>query len=214
MIRNLIILLSLLPLGSQAQVSVVTSIEPLFQLTSTIMQGAGKPELLIKRIALTHDFAFKPSHFRLLQNADLVIWIDRYFESGFQKLPQILRKEVIQLELLRALNLEQQDGHIWYSPALLKPVTQKIRDALIEIDPQNRETYRRNARELTDAIASWHKKSKAEIKAAKPRYILDHDFLSHFEKDMEIKSIAVLHDTNEQPVGIKALQAKIIFYGL
>ena len=206
MIRNLIILISLLPLASQAGVSVVASIEPLFRLTSTIMQGAGRPDLLIKRTTSAHHFTFKPSHFRLLQNADLVIWIDRRFESGFQHLPKILPAGVTKLELLRALGLQQQDGHIWYSPVLLIRITQQIRDALIRVDPQNSETYLRNAGELTRALGSWLGKSEAEINAANPRYILDHDFLSHFENDMGIEPIAILHDTKGQTTSIRSLQ--------
>jgi zinc transport system substrate-binding protein len=204
--RNLIILLSLLPLGGQAQVSVVTSIEPLYQLTKTIMLGVGEPELLIKRRASTHHFAFKPSHFRLLQDADLVIWIDRHFESGFQQLPQILREGIVQLELLRTLGLQQQDGHIWYSPALLERIAQKIQQALSQVDPQHRETYARNTRELTEILSSWRLESEAQIKTAKPRYLLDHDFLRHFENDIGIEAIAVLHDSHGQPASIRALQ--------
>ncbi len=204
--RNLIILLSLLPLVGQAQVSVVTSIQPLYQLTKTIMQGVGEPELLIKRRASAHHFAFKPSHFRLLQNADLVIWIDRHFESGFQQVPQILREGVVQVELLRTLGLQQQDGHIWYSPALLKRIAQEIQQALNQVDPQHSAIYARNTLELTEMLSSWGLESEAQIKTAKPRYLLDHDFLSHFENDMGIEAIAVLHDAHDQPAGIRTLQ--------
>ena len=207
MIRKLIFLLGLLPLNGIADVSVVTSIEPLYRLAKTIMQGAGEPELLIKQGTSTHHFAFKPSHFRLLQDADLVIWIDRHFESGFQQLPQILREGVIQLELLPILGLQQQDGHIWYSPVLLKRMTQQIRDALSRVDPQNSAIYLLNARNLIKALESWRTKFKTKIKAAEPRYLLDHDFLSHFENDIGIASIAVLHDSNDRSAGIRALQA-------
>lgn len=204
--RNLIILLSLLPLSAQAEVSIVTSIEPLYQVTKTIMQGAGEPELLIKRGGSTHYFAFKPSHFRLLHGADLVIWIDRRFESGFQHLPQVLGEGVVQLELLPALSLQQQDGHIWYSPALLKRIAQKIQVTLSRVDPQHSEIYARNTRELTGILDSWRLESKAQIKAAKPRYLLDHDFLRHFENDMGIEAVAVLHNSHDQPISIRALQ--------
>lgn len=206
MIRYLILLLSLVPLTSPAEVSVVTSIEPLYQLTKTIMLGTGEPALLIKRRAAAHSFAFKPSHFRLLQDADLVIWIDRNFESGFQQIPQILSKGAVQLELLRALDLQQQDGHIWYSPVLLTRIAQKIQQALSRVDPDHTQTYARNTRELTGLLSSWRLESVTQIKAAKPRYLLDHDFLRHFENDMGIKSFAVLHDAYERPASIRALQ--------
>ncbi len=204
--RFLIIVLILLPLSGQAAVSVVTSIEPLYLITKSIMNGVEKPELLIKRRASAHHFAFKPSSFRLLQGADLVIWIDRQFESGFQQLPQILRKSVIQLELLRTLGLQQQDGHIWYSPILLKRMAFEIRDALGRVDPQHSDTYTRNASELADMLSFWQQESGGQIKAANPLYLLDHDFLRYFENDIGIKAIAVLHDSNDQPASIRTLQ--------
>ncbi len=202
----LIILLGLLPLYLRAEISVVTSIGPLYQITQSIMQGVGEPELLIKRLSAAHGFAFKPSQLRLLDRADLVIWIDRYFESGFQRLPWTLRTRVVQLELLRSLGLAGQDGHIWYSPVLLRRIARKISDALIKLDPEHRKTYARNTGELTATLEYWQQDFEARIKAATPRYLLDHDFLRYFEKDFGIQAIAVLNDANDQPVGIRALR--------
>ncbi|MFV2032541.1 MAG: metal ABC transporter solute-binding protein, Zn/Mn family [Gammaproteobacteria bacterium] len=202
----LIILFGLLPLYLRAEITVVTSIGPLYQITQSIMQGVGEPELLIERLSAAHGFAFKPSQLRLLDRADLVIWIDRFFESGFQRLPWTLRTRVVQLELLRSLGLTGQDGHIWYSPVLLRRITQQISDALIELDPGNRKAYTRNTDELSARLEYWQQEFEPRIKAASPRYLLDHDFLRYFEKDFGIQALAVLNDANDQPVGIRALR--------
>lgn len=205
--RFLIILFWLLPLSVMATVNVVTSIEPIHQITSAIMQGVGKPERLIKRQVSAHHFSFRPSHFTLIKNADLIIWIGRDFESGFQRLPDILGKNTRQLELVNALNLQHQDGHIWYSPILLPMIADQILATLSDIDPTNTAHYQSNAKHLTNAIQQWADATKATIIQSAPRYILDHDFLSHFEQGMGIKATAVLHDGHDQHSGIHELQS-------
>ncbi len=204
--RILIILFCLLPFSAMANINVVTSIEPIYQITSAIMQGVDKPELLIKRQVSAHHFSFRPSHFTLIKNADLMIWIGRDFESGFQRLPDILDKNTRQLELINALNLQHQNGHIWYSPVLLPMIASKISGALSDIDPANAAHYQSNTKRLIDSIQKWTDATKAAITEAAPLYILDHDFLSHFEQGMGIKAAAVLHDGHDQYSGIHALK--------
>ena len=202
--RYLIIFFCLLSFSSQASIKVVTSIEPLYLITKSIMQDIAEPGLLIK--ASVHDFAFKPSQMRLLKQADLVIWIDRNFENGFGDLPGIINSDTEAIELRRALGLKQQDGHIWYSPTLLLQIVEQVRSALGRVDSQNVAHYSSNAAQLSQLIESWGQSTRKQLKEKKPTYLLDHDFFSHFENDTGVKAIAVLHDSNEQPPAIRELQ--------
>ncbi|MGK0398069.1 MAG: zinc transport system substrate-binding protein [Gammaproteobacteria bacterium] len=204
--RTFIILSLLLPFSAMANIKVVTSIEPIHQITSAIMRGVYEPELLIKRQVSAHHFSFRPSHFTLIKNADLMIWIGRDFESGLQRLPDILSKNTRQLELVKALNLQHQNGHIWYSPVLLPIIADKILTALKDIDPTNADLYQSNTDQLIASIQKWANLTRSNIKKAAPRYILDHDFLSHFEQDMGISTTRVLHDSHDQHNGIQALK--------
>jgi len=204
--RYLLILSCLLPIVSHADISVVTSIRPLYQITAAIMQDVGKPELLIKHQHSTHHFAFKPSHFRLLQEADLAIWIDRNFESGFQRLPKLLPEATRQLELLPTLGLQGQDGHIWYSPALLLAIIDHISATLMGIDPGNRLIYERNQKNLRYEIIVLQQRMNNLLAEKKPSYLLDHDFLQHFEAEFATKAVNVIHDNHDQHGGIKALR--------
>jgi zinc transport system substrate-binding protein len=170
------------------------------------MQGAGEPHLLIGAEMSTHHFSLKPSQMRALEKADLVIWIDRYFESGFQKLPEILSEKTKRLELLRVPGLEHKNGHIWYSPTLLLQVVEQIESLLVQIDTAHIEIYKTNANQLVGSISAWDVATRKQLASLKPEYLLDHDFLVHFEKDMNIRAIATLHDANEQPPGIRELR--------
>jgi zinc transport system substrate-binding protein len=204
--RTLIILFCLLPISAVANINVVTSIEPIYQITSAIMQGVDQPKLLIKRQVSAHHFSFRPSHFTLIKNADLMIWISRDFESGLQRLSDILSQDTRRLELIKALNLQNQNGHIWYSPILLPMITDKILIALKDLDPTNADLYQSNTDQLIASIREWANLTRSSINKAAPRYILDHDFLSHFEKGMGIEATSVLHDSHDQQSGIQALR--------
>ena len=117
--RIFVLLLCLQSVAVSGAPRVVTSIAPLHELTTAIMDGIAEPELIIQDHVSVHHFAFKPSHMRLLQQADLVIWVGRHFEAGFSRVPEVLPGSAQPLELLPELGIENEDGHIWYSPKLL-----------------------------------------------------------------------------------------------
>lgn len=209
--RFFFILVCLFASSVQAKVNVVTSILPLQGITAAIMQGVGEPELLIKDQGSAHHFAFRPSHFRVLKAADLVIWIDRNFESGFQQLPDLLLDSTVQLELLPALGLSNQglsnqDGHIWYSPILLGRVIDQITVALSKLEPQNEDVFKRNQLNLKQAVSEWDQSFRGLVANSKPRYLLDHNFLAHLEASFGIQSIATINNEHDQHVGIQALR--------
>ena len=204
--RYLLILICFLPSVSRADISVVTSIRPLYQITAAIMHGAGEPQLLIKNEHSTHHFSFKPSHFRMLEQAHLVIWIDRHFESGFRRLPGLLSDEAHQLELLPALALRNQDGHIWYSPKHLLEISNLVATDLIKLDVSNQSIYEENLAVFQHNIISWQQHLTQHLATNQPRYALDHDFLRHFGAYFDLEAVAVIHDNHDQHGGIKAIQ--------
>jgi len=91
----------------KAEISVVTSIKPLHSLTSYIMEGVGEPELIIDGVASPHNFQIKPSHAKMLQNADLVIWIGEDLESFLPTALKSISKDAVVFELLDQSGLKK-----------------------------------------------------------------------------------------------------------
>lgn len=185
---------------------VVTSITPVYELTTAIMTGVAEPELIIKGHASVHHFAFKPSHMRSLQQADLVIWIDRHFEAGFSRVAEILPSTTRQLELLPVLGLQGGDGHIWYSPRLLLRSIEIIRDTLLGLDPENRKLYQANAALLMQEVRVWRHETRRRWQNRQPRFVTDHSFTAYFEQDTGLKAIATVRDQHDDHGGIKDLE--------
>ena len=90
-----------------AEVKVVTSIKPLHSLASFLMDGVAKPDLIVDGYASPHGFAMKPSHAKMLQNADLIFWVGEDLESFLEKpLSSIAKKaEKIELMEIKGLNV-------------------------------------------------------------------------------------------------------------
>ena len=79
----LISLLSFLTIFSpvNAEVKIVASIKPIHSLASYLMDGIGKPDLIFDGYASPHGFALKPSHAKMLQEADIVFWVGEDLEN-------------------------------------------------------------------------------------------------------------------------------------
>lgn len=203
--RLILFLICLQSVAVLAAPRVVTSIAPLQEITATLMTDVASPQSIISDGASTHHFAFRPSHMRLLQQADLVIWIDRHFEAGFQRVAETLPQRSSQLEILPALGIDGGDGHLWYSPQRIQQIVKIITARLIELDPDNQARYRDNARRLSKAIAIWRADTLAEIGTLQPRFITDHQFTSHLQADMGYAPIATVHDQHDGHGGLREL---------
>ncbi len=201
--RHLVFLLGLYAASLAAAPGVVTSIAPVHEITAAIMRGAGEPELLIGRGVSPHHFALRPSHLRSLERADLVIWIDRHFESGFARLTEILPTRVARLELLPALGARGDDGHIWYSTRRLLIAVDLIRDELIRLDPPRADLYRENAAELKGEIARWRERLAQDLGGRRVAVLTDHAFLDYLDAEFDALAIASIHDRHDDHGGIR-----------
>ena len=201
--RHLLLILALFPASLAAAPIVVTSIAPVHEITAAVMRGAGEPLLLVERGASPHHFAFRPSHLRRLERADLVIWIDRHFESGFANLPDILPARVARLELLPVLGARGDDGHIWYSARRLLGAIDLIRDELIRLDPPRADLYRDNAAGLRREIEQWRERLARDLGERRVALLTDHAFLDYLAEEFGALEIASVHDRHDDHGGIR-----------
>ncbi|MDB9704737.1 zinc ABC transporter substrate-binding protein [bacterium] len=111
-LKKISLILSILSLISfitpvNAEVKVVTSIKPLHSLASYLMDGVGKPDLIVDGYASPHGFSMKPSHAKMLQNANLIFWVGEDLENFLEKpLSSIAKKaEKIELMEIKGLNV-------------------------------------------------------------------------------------------------------------
>lgn len=98
----------------------VASIKPVHSLLSGVMKGVGTPKLLVRGGASPHAFALKPSDARILEQADIVVWIGEGLETFLPRPLQSLAGGAHKVELSRAegIVLERTcTGTIWEEEA-------------------------------------------------------------------------------------------------
>ena len=88
-----------------ADVKVVASIKPIHSLASYLMDGVGKPDLIVDGYASPHGFAMKPSHAKMLQEADLIFWVGEDLEAFLEKPLKSIAKKAEKIELMATKNL-------------------------------------------------------------------------------------------------------------
>jgi zinc transport system substrate-binding protein len=90
---------------ANAELKVVTSIKPIHSLASYLMDGIGKPELIVDGYASPHGFSMKPSHAKMLQNADLIFWVGEDLENFLEKPLKSIAKKAEKIELIEIKGL-------------------------------------------------------------------------------------------------------------
>ena len=100
-------ILSFLTLLSPANsdIKVVASIKPIHSLASYLMDGVGKPDLIVDGYSSPHGFALKPSHAKMLQEADIVFWVGEDIENFLEKPLKSIAKKAEKIELMEIKGL-------------------------------------------------------------------------------------------------------------
>ena len=91
---------------ANAEIKVVASIKPIHSLASYLMDGVGTPDLIVDGYASPHGFALKPSHAKMLQEADIVFWVGEDLENFLEKPLGSIAKKAEKIELLQIKGLE------------------------------------------------------------------------------------------------------------
>ena len=98
-----------LSFSANADIKVVASIKPIHSLASYLMDGVGKPDLIVDGYASPHGFAMKPSHAKMLQNADLIFWVGEDLENFLEKPLKSIAKKAEKIELMEIKGLTKLD---------------------------------------------------------------------------------------------------------
>ena len=83
-----------------APLPVAVDIAPLHSLVSQVMEGTGKPTLLIPAEASPHDYTLRPSEVKALANSKVVFWIGKNFTPWLEKTLDNVANSAQKVEML------------------------------------------------------------------------------------------------------------------
>jgi ABC-type Zn uptake system ZnuABC Zn-binding protein ZnuA len=79
----------------------------------------------------------------------------------------------------------EENPHMWFDPSLARQYVDKIRDALIALDPAGKDAYTANAKRYSDQLVSLEAELKAKvatIPADRRKLVTSHDAFPYFAK--------------------------------
>lgn len=180
---------------ADARIPIFVSIPPLQYLAAAVGGERVRVEVLVQPGQDPHTFEPTPRQMSLLAGARLFVRVGVDFENGLiprlrEGLPQLRIVDSRDGITLRPIDAEEDhareaehergaddgtDPHVWMDPLLALRQARTIRDALIELDPQGRESYERGYAALSAELEALH----AEIAAALAPYRGQELFVFH-----------------------------------
>ena len=94
-------------LTAKAEIKVVTTIKPLHSLISNVMDGVGVPALIIEGSNSPHSFVLKPSHAKLIEQADIIFWIGEDIETFMEKPLDSIAKNAKKISFMELDNISK-----------------------------------------------------------------------------------------------------------
>ena len=163
-----------LSLGSSlayAKFKVVTTFTIIQDMAQNIAGDAATVESITKPGAEIHDYEPTPKDIVKAQSADLVLWnglnLERWFEKFFQNVKD--KPAVVVTEGIEPMSINEgpytgnPNPHAWMSPSNALIYIENIKNALVKYDPQNKETYEKNAALYAQKIKALDKPLREKL---------------------------------------------------
>ena len=227
--KTLIIIFGLIVTSNAISSEIVVSIKPLHSLVSAVTEGSNSVSLVIDGSMTPHNFALKPSHAKLLNNAKVFFYIDDEFESALKKTVKGLPKSVkiirvSKIKKLRLLSTRaddnwEEDGHdhhdhghsstdlhIWLDPNNAIAIVKSITQELSAIYPENINIYKKNAKNIIKKIKTTDLLIKSMLEPIRNKpYVVFHDAYQYFEKSYSLNSVGSILVDPELPASPKRI---------
>lgn len=216
---------------------VVVSILPLHGLAAAVMEGVGRPHLLVPPGSSPHTFQLKPSEARKLQDADIVVRVGEALETFLEKPLETLAKRATVVDVAKLPGVETLapreggvwgehdhdhghghgrsadrhaaiDGHLWLDPLNGRAIVLALGEVLAQRDPANAERYRANAAREAMRIADVHADLERRLRPVASRpFVVFHDAYQYFERRYGLAAAGSITVSPERQPSAKRLAA-------
>jgi len=203
---------------------VVASIGPVHSLVDAVMDGIGKPTLLVPPGASPHAYALKPSEARALSRADVVFRVGPEMEAFLDRPLKSLAVDARVIDLMHADGIvllhsreggewgeeghehEEHDAHLWLDPHNGAAWVRAIARQLGAAAPANATAYAANAGALDKRLAVLTTELEAALTPVRTRpYVVFHDAYQYFEHRFRTNAMGAVTISPERPPGARRL---------
>lgn len=187
---------------------VVATIGPLHGLVAAVMDGLGKPALLMKDGGSPHNYALRPSGARALHRAQVIFWIGPALEAFLVRPLKTLGQGARAVALMDAegITLRGTNAHIWLDPGNARAMVTAMANTLAALDPARAAAYRANGARTLERIDALDKELDKTLAPFRGRpYVVFHDAYRYFQHRYRVPHAAALTRHPERPPGARKL---------
>ena len=193
-----VIALGLAALQAEAKFKVVTTFTVIQDIAQNVAGDAATVESITKPGAEIHEYEPTPKDIVKAQSADLILWnglnLERWFERFFQNIKD--KPAVVVTQGLKPLSIyegpykDAPNPHAWMSPSNALIYIENIKNAFVKYDPQNADTYQKNAAAYAEKIKQLDKPLReklSQIPADQRWLVTSEGAFSYLAKDYDLK---------------------------
>ena len=193
-----VIALGLAALQAEAKFKVVTTFTVIQDIAQNVAGDAATVESITKPGAEIHEYEPTPKDIVKAQSADLILWnglnLERWFEHFFQNIKEkpavVVTEGITPLSIYEGPYKDAPNPHAWMSPSNALIYIENIKNALVKYDPQNADTYQKNAATYAEKIKQLDKPLReklAQIPADQRWLVTSEGAFSYLAKDYDLK---------------------------
>lgn len=193
-----VIALGLVALQAEAKFKVVTTFTVIQDIAQNVAGDAATVESITKPGAEIHEYEPTPKDIVKAQSADLILWnglnLERWFERFFQNIKDkpavVVTEGITPLSIYEGPYKDAPNPHAWMSPSNALIYIENIKNALVKYDPQNADTYQKNAAAYAEKIKQLDKplREKLSLIPADQRWLVTSEgAFSYLAKDYDLK---------------------------
>ncbi len=168
-----LLLVSASSAAAQEKFKAVTTFTVIADIARNVAGDAADVESITRPGAEIHNYQPTPGDIQRAQGADLVLWNGLNLELWFERFLRNLRDvpSVVVSEGVEPMGIAEgpytgkPNPHAWMSPVSAMIYVDNIRDAFVQYDPANAETYKANAEAYKALIQSTIEPIRAELAA-------------------------------------------------
>jgi ABC-type Zn uptake system ZnuABC Zn-binding protein ZnuA len=214
-------------------VKVVTTMSILADMVKHVGGDRAEAENIIPIGAGPEDYQPTPQDAQKIAGADIVFynghgleeWLDELFKSAAKpNQPQIAVSDGLHAVDVGSEDFKAGNPHFWMSAAYGAKYVEKIRDSLIQVDPDGKDTYTANAdtyiKQLMDLNAELKQQAES-IPQAERKMVTNHDAFPYFANEYGFTIVGnILGNPESEPSAgdlaqlvqdIKAQKVKAVF---
>ena len=216
------------------KLKIMTTFYPMYEFTKNIAGDKADIELLIPSTIEPHDWEPTPKDIGNIQKADLFVYNSADMETWVSDITaSIDSSDVAVVEASKGIKLIEEDEeaeeseeehehehehehshhadpHVWLSPVLAQQEVQTITDALVKVDPDNKEYYETESSKYIEKLKALDEEYKTELKGiTSNEFITQHTAFSYLAKEYGLVQVPIAGlSPDEEPSAAKLAELK------